>query len=326
MKRLVIGSLLLISLSFSVSMVNSCTFMLPTNPYLSGLSLTDDNSKIITTIIDPSTNSKTNIVLNLDSKTIQKSNNETEYIPIPDNLDYFVNYSDNLVNSTTVENLTLHLYKNNTQILNVSLDNLGITFHYLRYPNGTIIPFYNTKYFYSHTYDRLYFFGDNSIHSISVKKPYENSYIIPYNNILNKMVYYQVKLQIYDNSSIIYYPTAISTDCEGYYYFTYNETNIWKVSSSLSYAVKTSKINPKIDSIVEIYGAQNRIDVLDLKGNIIFNWYIEQSQINKFINSSSSSFSLTSTNTISTTPSFTILIFLIASNVLILAFKRRFKS
>lgn len=302
-RKLILFLIVVFSVSY-IEQANACTYVLPTTPYLSGTTLTSDNNIILSTIIDPNSQARPKVALNLNTKTVKLVTNETIFTPKADEHKYYLNYTYNLFNGTYT-NVSLNVfYFNNTQIFNCPLEvimvvNNSITLN--TNGNWSLTSYLNNTYtnvFISKKYDRMYFENiwkedinnPDVITSVSIQNPAINQYNITTEYYSTYLAFNS--LEIFDDYSLLYaLNSGYGSDCVGFRYFRYNESSIWQISGSTSYAVQTSVFNTNTGSFYQVWGVNNEVKIQGLDGSVSFDWIIGQQTINSFLNNSSSSFS-----------------------------------
>lgn len=274
------AKLISILLIITTIQANTCTFQLPTRPYLTGINLTSNDNIILSMVKYPDSTSGKEVALDLKTKTIKEIANETIFNPEGDvQQKYLINYTYDLINSTYY-NITINLFnEKEINIFNSSIEIFGLNstmpanYWTINTLNSQIEPLlvsrmYNRFYFYNNLFE------NHPLQSVPMTNPVNDVYNIT-KNILGPFGI----TDIFDNQSIIYYSISYGTNCEGYYYYAYNESMIWKVDSSVSYELKVAILNTNTNSFYEIWGTDNEVKIMNLNGNVAYDWKIDQNQI-----------------------------------------------
>ena len=269
---------------FNITQAYSCSFSIEPQTTLSGLELTNDNNVILSTIIPANSNSEKKIALNLQSKTISPVTNEKIFYPKNDNENYKYNFTYDLLNETYY-NVTLNLYNSQvSNIFNCSIEVFGVN-STISQDNSFVVnrikKMYNSNLFVSKKLNRLYFYNPLIAERVTIQSvSLENSSVSIYNiTIIYSGSFWFDNIELFDNQSILYYPINYETNCEGYYYYSFNESTIWKKESSIIGNSKFSVLNTKTNTFYELWGIRYEVKIVDLNGTVTYDWIIDQNAI-----------------------------------------------
>ena len=236
----------------------ACTFTQhPTEPYISGLTLTNDPNIVITSIIYSDSNHK-DLILDLQNKSIRNAQNETSFDPNPDLNPFSINYNIKFSNTSGPLIYSVSLYNKTQLLLNVTMDSIGMQANSLQ------------NYLVSKKYNRFYLFNfPNESISMDINHPVEDHNKIIFTNL----DYFGLKFNvIYDNSCLLYSGGGMQTTCLGNYYYGYNKTNIWGIDRIDYSRYQSITFDPRISSILKIDGFNKELVIRNIMGTILDSW------------------------------------------------------